>query len=319
MGSLDETAKTEVFLNDDIINSSHDETDLRGISSTGEMGIDLLGLVLIQTDESVEDIITSQSIIVTTLVIREVVLHGADGELGLETINLVQEQDNRGLDEPSRIADGIEQGQGFLHTVDRLIFEKELIVLGNGNQEEDGGDILKAMNPLLSFGTLSTHIEHAVCEVANDERRLGDTSGLDTRSEDILIVGHVIGLGDAFNVVKVVAGGVVQLVLPRTLETALNTGVLPQRLDGIANLRGKIVAFDLLWLHEDGLNVILGSLIVEGQLQRLHGFEDDAHRLDGVAEDDLFEGFPLIARIPALVDQLHLLEDGRLSRLSGSE
>jgi hypothetical protein len=64
--------------------------------------------------------------------------------------------------------------------------------------------------------------------------------------------------------------------------------------------------------------VVLGALVVEWQLERLHGLKDDAHRLDGVAEDDLLERLALIARVPALVDELHLLEDGRLSGLSGS-
>jgi hypothetical protein len=59
--------------------------------------------------------------------------------------------------------------------------------------------------------------------------------------------------------------------------------------------------------------VVLGALVVERQLQRLHGLEDDAHRLDGVAEDDLLEGLALIARVAALMDQLHLLENRRLA------
>lgn len=113
------------------------------------MSINLLGLVLIQTDESVQDVVAGQGIVITTFVVREVVLHWADWELLLETINLVQEQNYRGLDEPSRVANGVEEGKGFLHTVDGLIFEQKLVILGNGNEEKDGGDIFEAVDPLL--------------------------------------------------------------------------------------------------------------------------------------------------------------------------
>lgn len=53
------------------------------------------------------------------------------------------------------------------------------------------------MDPLLSLGTLSTDVEHAVCQVANDEGSLCDTSSLYSRPEDILVVGDVVGCGDA--------------------------------------------------------------------------------------------------------------------------
>lgn len=44
---LDETAETEVFLNDDIVDCSHDESDLGGIGGASEVGVDLLRLVLV--------------------------------------------------------------------------------------------------------------------------------------------------------------------------------------------------------------------------------------------------------------------------------
>jgi hypothetical protein len=41
-------------------------------------------------------------------------------------------------------------------------------------------------------------------------------------------------------------------------------------------------------LHEDGLDVVLGALVVERELERLHDLKDDTHGLY-VAEDDFFE------------------------------
>lgn len=64
--------------------------------------------------------------------------------------------------------------------------------------------------------------------------------------------------------------------------------------------------------------MVLGTLVSQGQLERLHGLEDDAHGLDGVAEDDLLEGLALVPGVAALVDELHLLQDGRLAGLTSS-
>lgn len=111
---------------------------------------------------------------------------------------------------------------------------------------------------------------------------------------------------------------IVQLILAGSLETLLHTDISPQSRNSITDLGGKIVSFDLSWLHEDSLDVVLGSLVVKWKLKLFHGLENNAHRLNGIAEDNLLEGFPLIARVASLVDQLHLLQDRRLSRLSSS-
>lgn len=144
------------------INGRHDEADLGGVGGTGEVGVDLLRLVLVQADEAVQDVVAGQRIVVATLVVGEVVFHGANGELLLEAIDLVEEQDDGGLDEPPGVADGVEEGEGLLHAVDGLVLEQQLVVLGDGHEEEDGGDVLKAVDPLLTLGSLAAHVEHAV-------------------------------------------------------------------------------------------------------------------------------------------------------------
>ena len=189
------------------VDGSHDESDLHGIRGTREMRVNLLGLVLVQRHEPVEDVVAGSGVIGATLVVGEVVLHRRDGQLLLEAIDLVQEQDDGRLDEPSRVADGVEKRQRLLHTVHRLILEKQLVVLGDGDKEENRGDVLEAVDPLLTFRPLTTDIEHAVGEVADDEGRLGDTGRLDTRAEDILIVRNVVGGGDAVDRVEVAVRG----------------------------------------------------------------------------------------------------------------
>lgn len=190
------------------IDSGHDEPNLCRIRGTCEMCVDLLRLVLVQADESVQDVVASRGVVITSLVVGEVVFHGADRQLFFEPIDLVQEQDYRRLDEPSRVADGVEKGQGLLHSVDGLIFEQQLVVLGNSDEEQNSSHVLEAVNPLLTLRPLATHVEHPVSEITNDKGRLGNTGGLDTGTKDILVVGHVVGSSDTSDVIEVASNQV---------------------------------------------------------------------------------------------------------------
>ena len=70
------------------------------------------------------------------------------------------------------------------------------------------------MYPLLPLATLATDIEKFVCEFADLESRLGDTSGLDTRPKDILVGGGVTRRRHSVDRVEVVDSRVVELELP---------------------------------------------------------------------------------------------------------
>ena len=315
----------------------HDEPNLCSVSSTRKVRVNLLLLGLVEGHEAVEDVVTSGSVIGTTLIVREVVLHGADGQLLLETIDLVEEENDGCLDEPPGVANGIKQSESFLHTVNGLIFEQQLVVLGDGNQEKDRGDIFETVDPLLPFGTLTTDVEHPVCQIANDECGFSDTGSLHTGTEDILVCREIIGLSDALDGIKVAGEQlayrrrltncigkyslfrrVVQLVFPRPLEALLHTAVAPQSSNRISDLRRKVVTFDLSGLHEDGLNVVLVTGILERQFQRFHRFQNDSHRLNRVTVDNFLERLSFVTRVSSLMDQFHLLQNCRLARLSRS-
>lgn len=167
------------------------------------MCVDLLRLVLVQADESVKNIVAGRRVVVTALVIGEVVLHGADRQLLFEPIDLVQEQNYRRLNKPSRVTNRVEKGKGLLHSVDGLIFEQQLVVLGDGDEEQNSGHVLEAVDPLLAFRSLATHVEHPVSEITNDKGCLSDTGGLDTRPKNVLVVWHVVGSSDTSNVIEV--------------------------------------------------------------------------------------------------------------------
>jgi len=65
-------------------------------------------------------------------------------------------------------------------------------------------------------------------------------------------------------------------------------------------------------------NLHSGIIELNGGVNGLHSPDQDLHGLDGVAPDNLPVGFPLLLRIPSLVENLHLLEDGALARLTST-
>ena len=99
------------------------------------------------------------------------------------------------------------------------------------------------MDPLLTLGPLAADIEELVGKLANLERSLGDTSGLDTGAEDVLIGGHVVGRGHAVDGVEVVDCGVVELELALDVvedSTALGSVLgVSEGSDGRHGVRGR--------------------------------------------------------------------------------
>ena len=76
------------------VHCSHDKANLGGVSGTSEVSVDLLLLGLVEGHETVEDVVACSGVVGTALVVGEVVLHGADGELLLEAVDLVKEENN---------------------------------------------------------------------------------------------------------------------------------------------------------------------------------------------------------------------------------
>lgn len=72
------------------------------------MGINLLrGSRLVEGNEAVEQVVACCIVIVTTIVVREIVTEGRVYQFLLEQVDLVQEEDDRGLDEPTGVANRV--------------------------------------------------------------------------------------------------------------------------------------------------------------------------------------------------------------------
>jgi hypothetical protein len=61
--SLDQTTHSQVLLNDDVVDGSHDKANLHGIGSAGEVGIDLLALMVVERDKAVEDVLACRIVV----------------------------------------------------------------------------------------------------------------------------------------------------------------------------------------------------------------------------------------------------------------
>ena len=94
LACLYQAAHAKVLLDDDVVDGSHDESDLHGVGCAGEVGVDLLGRMLVEPvhillaysslsqkvdrnsrNKSVQDVIARGAVVLASLVIREVVLH----------------------------------------------------------------------------------------------------------------------------------------------------------------------------------------------------------------------------------------------------
>lgn len=74
------------------------------------MSVDLLGIALIQADESLAEIIARLLEIGSALVIGEKVVYGRTFKFFSEQVDLVEEENDGSADEPARVADAVKEG-----------------------------------------------------------------------------------------------------------------------------------------------------------------------------------------------------------------
>jgi hypothetical protein len=178
---------------------------------------------------------------------------------------------------------------------------------------------LETMNPLFPLTPLPTDIEQLVRQLSDLERRLRNTRRLDTTPQDILIRRQIPRRTQPIQTIEIIHRRIVQLELPAASDSSLNGGVAPEVADGVGNVAGEMVCFDLGGHGEDGgaAGVVGGG---EGEVEGGEGVEDGAHGLDGVGEDDFFVGILLLVAVPAVVDEFHLFQDRGLSlRVRGEQ
>ena len=131
-------------------------------------------LVLVDANELGEEVVDTQFVVVRVSKGSGEVGKGGLGlninnlDLLLEEIALVKEENHGGVGEVAVVANLLEKADGFLHPVGCGILEENLVVLRQGGDEDDSGDIVEAVDPLLPLISLSPNIVHLEgCSVDN--------------------------------------------------------------------------------------------------------------------------------------------------------
>ena len=83
-----------------------------------------------------------------------------------------------------------------------LILMQHLIVLRHGNAEDDGGDVLKTMNPLFPLRPLTANVEQLEVEVLEGEVDFHDARRLHSRPQDVLLCRLVVLCSESVQVIK---------------------------------------------------------------------------------------------------------------------
>jgi hypothetical protein len=111
-----------------------------------------------------------------------------------------------------------------------------LIVFAESHDEDDRSDIFEAMDPFLSFRSLSADVEDTKVEIFEGEIDLDDAGGFHSCAKNILRARQVLRQSDLVEFIEEVFSRIVQLIFVRTIETLLNPIVVPQLLHSVEQL-----------------------------------------------------------------------------------
>ena len=115
------------------------------------------------------------------------VLLDADGLHFLhQEVHLVEEQDD-GDEEELVVNDGLKDAHGLRQAAGAPVLREDLVVLTGRDHEQDQGDSIKALEPLLALRPLAAHIHHLERYFFNDKVMIHDALGGLPRQQDVLL------------------------------------------------------------------------------------------------------------------------------------
>ena len=82
------------------------------------------------------------------------------------------------------------------------VFDQGLIVATDSDEEKYDLNVIKDVDPFLPLRSLTTNVEHAICQAAKLEDVLVYASRSETSTKDVLIRGDVIASKEAVDVSK---------------------------------------------------------------------------------------------------------------------
>ncbi|KPP72588.1 hypothetical protein Z043_108396, partial [Scleropages formosus] len=194
----------EVVLYDDIRYGIKHKLDVAGVRGAGEVRVDLLGLlVAVEVLELALDVDCCLLVRVLALVLRKAERERDALDLLSQQVFFVEEEDERGVNEPVVVADGVKETQAFSHPAlqdteeDISYFGYPEVIATELYTKYDGCHSLEAVDPLLPLRALTTYIHHLESQLLEGELVLHNACGHIPRSQDIFHCGDVLWGGDA--------------------------------------------------------------------------------------------------------------------------
>ena len=124
-------------------------------------------------------------------------------------------------------------GAGCDHYVDVLSFDK---IRASSKTENNGGDIVEALDPLPPLVALAAHVKHVEVDFFDAELGLEDALRQHTTAQHILLGRFVVWRAYNCDLIEKVFGTVDELVLVGAFVTVLDAPVAPQSIEMFVEL-----------------------------------------------------------------------------------
>ena len=126
------------------------------------------------------------------LEVGEVVLDTEVLDLLLQQVRFVQEEDDGDPREALVVDDGVEDVAGLHQPIGDAVLHQHLVELAGRRQEEDGRDLVEALEPLLPLRPLAADVHKAEGHAVDVDAVLVDALGRLTGVQDVLLLWVVI-------------------------------------------------------------------------------------------------------------------------------
>mmetsp|Transcript_1604 Transcript_1604/g.2830 ORF Transcript_1604/g.2830 Transcript_1604/m.2830 type:complete len:366 (-) Transcript_1604:303-1400(-) len=236
-------------------------------------------------------------------------------ELLTEEVLLVEEENHGSLTKEGRVADFVKENDGLIDAVHGVVFEEVLVVLVDCSDKDHSSDIVESVDPLLTLVTLATDIKHGNGDTVDNKFSLDDTRGTHTGAEEILVAGLVVISGDTVDFGHVPRERVLDLNVGALHPSGLDASILPDGLELLAHLSVNVVLVLI------DLKNLIGKLLVLCWGMGVTGSHEDLNVGENIVihdPDTLFQ-LGLGEAVLFCEKNLHLLKEGRLSGLTGTE
>lgn len=174
-----------------------DNLNVLGVGCRGEVPVELLGTVLPHRIEHANEVVLNVAKVTGVATeILEVILDVPHLNLIGQEVGLVEEEDDGDASEAAVVDDGVKDVDALLEPVSRAVFQESLVVLAGAHEEEDGRDLVKALEPLLSLRPLTSDVDKAEGNTFDVYHVLVDTARGFTGVEDVHSRGEVAQISD---------------------------------------------------------------------------------------------------------------------------